>query len=438
MANRRRNWTDRCAAQAACAARDPLVVRSMSGAWIFGRRRRLAAEQRDRAGRTALPRAGQLSFGSLGLCLWCLGLLMLGGQARAQDVQRFHPALSDAGFLGIDGSRTPGSLRGSVHLWSDLALHTVEIDTPSGRIAPVQERLMLHVGGELGLGGRASIALRVPLIAYQSSAYRTPDAQVFMLTDPQLWARYRLIGSDTDDQNEPQDGPGLTLQGGVTLPLGKRSAVVGDDVELPRKVLARPFASDGYPRAELTLLADFHLLGAGAAAYLGYRHHFWKPGSVSASATGVSDELTFGTALKLPIPAVPFLAGVVELRGVTGMKSAADTALEVALGGRARFGAWLFTLGGGVGLTRGVGTPDGRLFLGAYFVPPRLDSDHDGVDDSDDECSFLAEDLDGFQDEDGCPDPDNDNDLVPDLDDKCPNDPAEEGRDEDEDGCTDA
>jgi hypothetical protein len=71
-------------------------------------------------------------------------------------------------------------------------------------------------------------------------------------------------------------------------------------------------------------------------------------------------------------------------------------------------------------------------------VPPRADSDHDGVDDSDDQCGFLAEDSDGFQDDDGCPDPDNDNDLVPDLDDKCPNQPAEEGRDDNEDGCTDA
>jgi hypothetical protein len=76
--------------------------------------------------------------------------------------------------------------------------------------------------------------------------------------------------------------------------------------------------------------------------------------------------------------------------------------------------------------------------LGVYFVPPQLDNDGDGVDDSDDGCPYLAEDKDGFQDEDGCPDPDNDNDLVPDLDDKCPSVPAEEGRDEDEDGCTDA
>ena len=85
-----------------------------------------------------------------------------------------------------------------------------------------------------------------------------------------------------------------------------------------------------------------------------------------------------------------------------------------------------------------MGAPDGRIFLGVYFVPPRSDTDKDGVSDSDDQCPFLAEDRDGYQDQDGCPDPDNDGDMVPDLDDKCPAEAAEEDRDQDEDGCTDA
>ena len=362
--------------------------------------------------------------------------LAFAGPASAQDVQRFHPALSDQGFLGIDATRTPGSLRGSMHLWSDLSLGAVELRLPNGNVTPVQERLMLHLGGELGLGGRAAIAFRLPLVVHQDGAYQSAESAA--LADPQLWARYRLIGTDSDDENEPEDGPGLALQAGVTLPLGKRERVAANDVLLPSPVAGRPFTSDGYARTEVTLLGDFHLLGAGAAAYVGYRHHFWKKDGVAASATGATEEMSFGAAIKLPIPAVPLLAGVVELRGVTGFKRAADTALELGVGARLRLGAWLVTLGAGFGLTQGVGAPDARVMTGVYFVPPRADSDHDGVDDSDDQCGFLAEDRDGYQDEDGCPDPDNDNDLVPDLDDKCPNDPAEEGRDENEDGCTDA
>jgi hypothetical protein len=39
-----------------------------------------------------------------------------------------------------------------------------------------------------------------------------------------------------------------------------------------------------------------------------------------------------------------------------------------------------------------------------------LDGDGDGINDALDRCPTEAEDLDGFQDEDGCPDPDNDGD----------------------------
>jgi outer membrane protein OmpA-like peptidoglycan-associated protein len=49
------------------------------------------------------------------------------------------------------------------------------------------------------------------------------------------------------------------------------------------------------------------------------------------------------------------------------------------------------------------------------------DRDHDGLSDAMDVCPDAAEDLDGFQDADGCPDPDNDQDGVPDTIDRCPN-----------------
>jgi OOP family OmpA-OmpF porin len=358
-------------------------------------------------------------------------------RAAGQDVQRFYPALDDAGFLGVEGTRTPGSWRGSLSAFTDWAAHPVELDTPSGRVAAVQTRLLLHLGGELGLGGRGAIAVRVPLIAYQDGPFHTSSAQVFTLVDPQLWLRYRLVGADMDKEDEPHDGPGLTVQGGVSLPLGKHAQVTTADVMLPVPVAGRAFAGDGAARGDIALLGDFQLLGAGVALNLGYRHHFWNTKSVAASATGASEEFVFGAALKVPVPPLPMIAGVLELRGVSGFQRAADTALELDAGLRWHVAAWVFVLGGGAGLTRGVGAPDGRVFLGAYFVPPRNDSDHDGVKDADDACPYLAEDRDGFQDDDGCPDPDNDGDMVPDLDDKCPKQTAEEGHDDDEDGCTD-
>ena len=50
---------------------------------------------------------------------------------------------------------------------------------------------------------------------------------------------------------------------------------------------------------------------------------------------------------------------------------------------------------------------------------------------------LTMEDIDGFQDEDGVPDPDNDGDGILDVDDKCPNAPETVNGYQDEDGCPD-
>ncbi len=85
---------------------------------------------------------------------------------------------------------------------------------------------------------------------------------------------------------------------------------------------------------------------------------------------------------------------------------------------------------------------------------PDPDNDHDGICDDwvaqtgqsakfanvchgSDKCTNVPEDKDGFEDEDGCPDLDNDKDGIPDLKDKCPNEPEDMDGFEDNDGCPD-
>ena len=74
----------------------------------------------------------------------------------------------------------------------------------------------------------------------------------------------------------------------------------------------------------------------------------------------------------------------------------------------------------GMGFVRGLGQPRFRAIVGVSWSPQTDDLDGDGIPDSRDECPRLPEDIDGFEDEDGCMDPDNDNDFIPDVDDKCP------------------
>ncbi len=66
---------------------------------------------------------------------------------------------------------------------------------------------------------------------------------------------------------------------------------------------------------------------------------------------------------------------------------------------------------------------------------PASDRDGDGIYDDVDRCPDQPEDKDGFQDDDGCPDPDNDGDGISDSADACPSVPGEPSTDPRRNGC---
>ncbi|MDP2273081.1 MAG: thrombospondin type 3 repeat-containing protein [Archangium sp.] len=86
--------------------------------------------------------------------------------------------------------------------------------------------------------------------------------------------------------------------------------------------------------------------------------------------------------------------------------------------------------------------PDGVMRISSAPEPTAAelaaaDFDGDGVSDEADPCPTSAEDLDGFEDEDGCPELDNDQDGVPDRADKCPLAAETVNGKNDSDGCPD-
>jgi outer membrane protein OmpA-like peptidoglycan-associated protein len=97
------------------------------------------------------------------------------------------------------------------------------------------------------------------------------------------------------------------------------------------------------------------------------------------------------------------------------------------------------TVAAGTGIVAGVGAPDWRVVVGLAWGDPGQppDLDGDGVADVDDRCPDQPEDLDGFEDYDGCPDADNDQDGILDPEDGCPNDPEDFDDWKDVDGCPD-
>jgi outer membrane protein OmpA-like peptidoglycan-associated protein len=114
--------------------------------------------------------------------------------------------------------------------------------------------------------------------------------------------------------------------------------------------------------------------------------------------------------------------------------------MEGLVHGRVRLPLGLYAvLGGGAGLTNGVGASNYRVMMGVGWselgLPPEEDRDGDGLGDRTDRCPDQPEDRDGFQDGDGCPDPDDDGDGVPDEQDRCRRDPEDLDGVRDEDGC---
>ena len=92
----------------------------------------------------------------------------------------------------------------------------------------------------------------------------------------------------------------------------------------------------------------------------------------------------------------------------------------------------------------GIENPDG--IMDGYYLPyigiginfrEVKDTDGDGIPDKRDKDPYNPEDFDGFEDEDGAPDPDNDGDGIPDVRDGAPNDPEDFDGFQDNDGIPD-
>jgi outer membrane protein OmpA-like peptidoglycan-associated protein len=84
------------------------------------------------------------------------------------------------------------------------------------------------------------------------------------------------------------------------------------------------------------------------------------------------------------------------------------------------------------------GLPDhGGCVAPVPAAVPAPDPDGDGIVGDADKCPDQAEDADGWEDADGCPDPDNDHDGIDDLHDACPSEPETVNGWKDDDGCPD-
>lgn len=326
-------------------------------------------------------------------------VLFSAGTARASatHLRLDSPGSSADSFSGMEGTSIPGQgefvlgFGGGVRAkpWGEEEIRSSEVD----------HLISLDMSMLIGVMASSGVSVNLSYVALQEGG---KDVSSYGLGDSMLKFHLRIL----DNRN---GGPGLCLMSELGFPSGSPSDRLGS----------------GMWSTTPWLVADFKLLSIQLAANVGVR--FYSPGR----GEGVSgSDFLWKIGLKVPV-VTDILVPYVYFAGDSGLAGDMKNAILGDLGNK-------FTLSdeisldffGGMALLSGSNAPQWRAGVALRWQPLIGDLDEDGVAGSKDKCPYLPEDLDGFEDDDGCPDPDNDRDGVPDEDDACPNE-AGDG----DDGC---
>ena len=366
------------------------------------------------------------------------GMLLLSPAAHAQDetppfdpavdVQLFDYAIGPKSFLTVTDGETQYARQFSVDFLLSFFTHPFTVynfddtsDELTGERTDVVENVLAgQLVGAYGLNDQFQVGVSLPIIfSISGEGLNAADAMPSMdglqatgLGDLLLELKMKIW------QNQMWSAAGTA---GITAPSSYGAGgndFLGDDLPTGRL------------RGALQWTAPNNKLSFGANLGVILR----KPRTIYA--TEVGQQLTFGAGGV--VRATERLDVVAEIFGrgdLTGLDL--DTSPIEASGAlRLRTGKSLSVLaGGGAGITEGVGSPQLRVFAGVGYAPDFRDTDHDGLANQNDGCPLLAEDRDGFEDKDGCPDEDNDKDRRLDSEDKCINEAEDLDGFEDDDGC---
>ncbi len=371
---------------------------------------------------------------------WSLALTLAASHASAQGgaggrLNLFDAAETGRGDLALSRARDVGHGRLGVLLSADYANDPLVYerrlgDAGSERAAVVGDQLDVSLTVHASLWNRLLFFVGLQVTAWMDgddvAAFGVPSADGAGFGALRFGVRGILLGA------EPEAGFGLALQLTGVSPALSASAYRADE------------AAALHP--ELLLEGDLGSLRLVLNGGVLVRRDAAQPGSNLA----FEDQITFGLGAALPLaaPADETERATELMIQVHGRTALGDPgrrealALEALGGLRLPLGeVFSTTLGGGLGLTRGMGAPDARVVLQLAAATPRekppQDTDGDGLLDPQDDCPRRAEDRDGFEDADGCPDPDNDGDGILDADDQCRDEPETQNGHEDEDGCPD-
>jgi len=331
-----------------------------------------------------------------------LSFVPMGASAQSVDLDLLSPNPGAAGDEVVSTGRAleAGAWRAGVMAHYQGNLSRVN-DSP----ALISDRLLAHVALAYGLTDWLQLGAQLPVVARQSGNGAVGSAGI---ATPTVGLRASLMRQSA--------GAAADLTAGVTvgLPIGT-SDVFGRNPGvsvLPEVAVGREDGGIRYGASLGAYLREASGVAPATDAFPAQSDVRLGASISTANDEGPRGELNARLAVGLAKPAV-------------GAEIMAGVRVPVWEGGEA------FVLAGpGFGPLMGV--PTFRILAGLTFGSPAVpqDLDGDGITGKDDQCPNEPEDIDGFEDEDGCPEPDNDNDGVPDTDDACPMVAADT-----EDGC---
>ena len=319
--------------------------------------------------------------------LAALGWLSAPAAAQGLDAQTFHPTVDGHHFIRLDdslvGLKGPGGGFVFNYASDPLVFRFDEPDT-------LEEAVLLSSVATVNLLGfynidRYRIGIDVPL---NPAADGYQIAENYLLGDIAIDAKAELI----DRYRSPV---GLAVAARISAPTGNDEAYLG---EAQPTISARAIASTG---SDVITTVN-----------LGFR-----TGRAEIEEDfSVGSQLLGGAGVRVPLASQTWVS--TEAIGryyfnasdpVEGFAAEALTSLHVS-----PIESLVFTMGGGLGLSQGVGAPDFRVLSGLVWSPQRQpllalvangpDLDADGIPDDEDRCPDQAEDYNGIDDFDGCPD----------------------------------
>lgn len=349
------------------------------------------------------------------------------------SVNRFTPAPGIGNYLQVDGAQVGGHLTVSAGLTLDYAhepfvlydASCTDASETNCEVGDTNTELVsyvaaAHLYGAIAFVDRVQIGLDLPLLLSNGDGFSTfvrgmpveiPGGSSFAVGDPTLSVKARLFG----------EGEGISLAASVfaTAPIANQiddGGFLGDESLRAGGQFIAQFVQDG-----------FHLSVNVGGYYAPKRTLF---------STTAGSAITYRAAVGYEV--TPLVLLFAEIDGASGLSTELDeTPLEARLAGRLRQGDFTFTVAGGAGVISGLGVPVFRALAGFAYSPQRGDRDGDGIEDAADACPTEREDMDGWEDSDGCPEVDNDGDGMLDGVDPCPDEAEDMDGFEDSDGCPD-